>query len=119
MRGTVLIVEDDPCQRRLYRLLLEDAGFQVETATQGAQALEMLARDPVDLVLLDLHLPVMDGRECATRLRASGLPIPVVLMSSDWEVHNVAEEVHAAGVLPKPFAAHELLEMVNPYGMAA
>jgi len=119
MRGTVLIVEDDPCQRRLYRLLLEDAGYEVEVATQGAQALRMLARDPVDLVLLDLHLPIMDGRECATRLRASGISTPVVLMSSDWEVHSVAREVRALGVLPKPFTAEELLATVESYDKAA
>jgi two-component system response regulator MprA len=119
MRGTVLVVEDDPCQRRLYRLLLEDAGYRVEVATQGAQALEMLSKDPVDLVLLDLHLPTMDGRECATRLRASGFRTPVVLMSSDWEVQAVAAEVRAAAVLPKPFTAQELLATVQSYDVVA
>ena len=115
MAGTVLVVDDEPSHRRLVRWLLEEAGYRVEVAREGAEALAVLERTSVQLVLLDLHLPGMDGRTCTEALHARGHVQPIVLMSSDWEVHAVAAELSVAGALAKPFDEAALLAAVEPF----
>jgi CheY-like chemotaxis protein len=116
MQGTVLVVDDEPSHRRLLRLLLEEAGYAVELAADGVQALQVLERSSVQVMLLDLHMPRMDGRECAARLGARGSHLPLVLMSTDGEVRAWAREVPQARVLAKPFKAAELLSVVQAVG---
>jgi len=79
----ILVVDDDRSTRHLIRLQLKSAGYQVETAIDGASALARLGRKPFDLVLLDIWMPGMDGLEVMARLRDTSSPPRVVVMTAD------------------------------------
>jgi CheY-like chemotaxis protein len=105
----ILIVDDDPDFRVGLRTALEMKGYQVEESANGAEALEKLTEKPPLLVLLDLQMPVMNGREMLQRMRAQTelKEVPVVIISGfgfEWE----AELMGAQGYIGKPFEAPEL-----------
>ena len=105
----ILVVDDDEDFREGVRAELERKGYQVEEAREGQEALGMIQQKPPLLVLLDLQMPVMNGRELLTRLRQSDelADVPVVVLSSfgyEWE----AELMGAQGYLGKPFEPVEL-----------
>jgi DNA-binding response OmpR family regulator len=110
----VLVVEDDPDLRLLLRTVLQDAGFEVEETDSGPSALEALDRRPVDLVLLDLGLPGLDGHEVLRQLRV-GSDVPVIVLSgrrSDTE-RTAALEAGADDYVSKPFSTPEMLARVR------
>jgi CheY-like chemotaxis protein len=92
----VAIVDDDVRIRTLLRLELEDLGALVICFSSAEEAIDGLSNDSVDLVLLDVGLPEMDGITCLLRLRQQGLATKVVLMSGHWEPVD-EQEVKAAG----------------------
>ncbi|HEY6911244.1 MAG TPA: response regulator [Myxococcales bacterium] len=105
----ILIVDDDADFRAGLRLALEMKGYQVEEAAHGEEALAKLAERPPLLVLLDLQMPVMNGREMLQRMRATPdlKEVPVVIISGfgfEWE----AELMGAQGYIGKPFEPQEL-----------
>jgi two-component system chemotaxis response regulator CheB len=77
----VLVVDDSALMRKALRSMLVDAGFDVETARNGVDALEQVRRDPPDVVTLDVNMPEMDGLTCLSRLMTEH-PLPVVMVSS-------------------------------------
>jgi signal transduction histidine kinase/FixJ family two-component response regulator len=82
----VLIVDDNPVNRKVATLFLKYLDFEVAEAENGLAALQLLHDEQVDLVLLDLHMPVMDGEETARHIRDSGEPwadIPVIALTAD------------------------------------
>jgi len=106
----VLVVEDDPTLRRLLSMLLTDEGFAVATAADGAEALAILARGLTPAIaLVDLAMPVLDGREFLARARANGYRFPALLVSASPEAEQVAEEVGCQAVVPKPYDFGQLL----------
>jgi len=113
---TVLVVEDDPSVRLFAQRVLEDAGFLVVTAEDGACALEEHARRPeVSAVLLDFTLPGLDGLETLRVLRGRSPRLPVVLMSgyTEQEIAGRCGETSEVGFLQKPFRSRELVERVR------
>ena len=88
---------------------LKALGHEVETAVHGRAALETLAARPIDLVLLDIMMPEMDGFEVLERMRADAVlrTIPVIMISAVDEIEAVAKtiELGATDYLPKPFNA--------------
>ena len=105
----ILVVDDDADFRTGLRIALEMKGYQVDEAAHGEEALLKLLEKPPLLVLLDLQMPVMNGREMLQRMR--GTPelkdVPVVIISGfgfEWE----AELMGAQGYIGKPFEAQEL-----------
>lgn len=107
----VLVVDDESNMRLMIRMILESAGHEVVEAAHGAAALERVKDSQVDLVVTDLMMPVMTGRELVERLRAdpgtASIPIVVVSASSS----SVATAADA--VLGKPFEPFELLDSVS------
>lgn len=107
----VLVVDDESNMRLLIRMILESAGHEVVEAAHGAAALERMKESQVDLVVTDLMMPVMTGRELVERLRAdprtASIPIVVVSASSS----SVATAADA--VLAKPFESSALLETAS------
>ncbi len=115
-RGTVLVVDDEPGLRRLVRRTLEQAGFQVLCAADGREAVELFRHQPdgIDLVLLDLTMPGMDGQTTFDALRALSGEVRVLLSSGyDATVGGDTLARGLAGFLKKPYRAQELLETVR------
>ena len=114
MSQRVLLVDDEQHIIDLVRLYLEREGFQVASAGDGRVALEKLLADPPDLVVLDLMLPGLDGREVCRRLRAeSDLPV-IMLTARDDDVDKIVGlELGADDYLTKPFNPRELLARIR------
>jgi len=110
----ILVVDDDPRLREVVRYALSRAGFAVEEASDGVEALDALRRSPADLVVLDVLMPEMDGIEvCRTLRRTSDVPI-VFLSSRGEEVDRVLGlELGGDDYLTKPFSTRELVSRVK------
>ena len=106
----ILVVDDEPPIRRLLRTALTAQNYRVDEAADGESALEFLKRDKVDLIVLDLGLPGMDGLDVVRQLRAAGSVIPIVILSSrDDEAGKVAAlDLGADDYVSKPFGVEEL-----------
>ena len=113
--GRVLVVDDDRDVRDSLARALRLAGYAVTTAVHGAAALDTVARSPVDLIVLDVQMPVVDGFEACRLLRARGDATPVLVLTAraaiDDRVTGLA--VGADDYLVKPFALRELLARVR------
>jgi two-component system cell cycle response regulator len=112
--ANIAVVNDDPDLLEICQMVLESAGHHVETMTSGRRALERLRGQPVDLVLLDVVMPDLDGAAVLGLLRADPLTraIPVVLMSALVGAREIAQQERANAFLPKPFDADTLLATV-------
>ena len=114
-RGTLLLIDDEPEITETILQLLENSGIQIIIATNGRQALEILAERPVDAILSDVRMPQMSGIEMLKEVRLAGLATPILLMSG-YADHNMTLEALRAGVLDvidKPFSRVQLLLAVR------
>jgi two-component system KDP operon response regulator KdpE len=111
----ILIVDDEPAIRRFLRTSLTAQGFQVIEAQDGKGALEEIGHRPIDLLVLDLGLPDIDGFEIIRRLRHSGSSVPILVLSSRTdETGKVrALDLGADDYVTKPFGVEELLARVR------
>ena len=78
----ILVVDDDRNIRRLYQAVLEQAGYGVHTAADGIEALAVLDREFIDLVVLDVMMPQMDGYEFTRTLRKGNNDLPILMVSA-------------------------------------
>jgi DNA-binding response OmpR family regulator len=109
----VLVVEDDPDLAALEAQLLEEHGHRVEVASNGREALAAVERTSPDLILLDMKMPVMSGREFADEYRrARPSPAPIVVVTAAEDAQRRAAEVGASGWIAKPFDPDELVAHV-------
>jgi CheY-like chemotaxis protein len=113
----VLVVEDEPAIRALCRVNLQLAGMEVVEAGDGREALDVLAHERFDVVVLDLMLPELDGWEVAERLRSNERTrdVPIVALSAR-AAHSDIERAHAVGAdsyITKPFDPTELAEYLE------
>ena len=108
--GRVLVVDDEPRIRRTLGRALTGHGYEVEEAEDGAKALEVLAERPVDVVVLDLVMPGIDGFAVLGRARAWS-SVPIIVLSARGEEGDkvVALDLGADDYLTKPFGISELL----------
>ena len=117
IRRPVLIVDDDRDIRETLAEILADEGYEVHTARNGAEGLEVVARVRPCLVLLDLFMPVMDGAEF--RRRQQGDPaiaeVPVVVISAAAGLERKVESLALAGWLEKPIHIDALFTIVARY----
>ena len=113
-RSTILLVDDEDAVRRVLTFPLERDGYTVLQAGDGEEALELFARETVDLVILDLMLPKLDGLEVCKRLRAtSAVPI-IMLTARDDELDKVIGlELGADDYITKPFSIREFRSRVR------
>ena len=107
----VLIVDDDRNLSLLVATTLRMGGLEVTTATDGVGAFEMLDREDIDAIVLDLRMPGMDGRTFYRELRARGHQAPV-LIASAFGARAAQLELGAQGALEKPFDPERLLDVV-------
>jgi CheY-like chemotaxis protein len=113
---TILVVEDNPVNMRLARLMLRAHGFQVWEATNGLDALTVLRDGIPDLILLDMQLPGLDGFTLAAMLKSEARTrsVPLVALTA-FAMKGDAERVLAAGCdayIPKPIDDDTLLEVI-------
>jgi DNA-binding response OmpR family regulator len=110
----ILVVDDELPLRRLMRLYLGKAGFAVQEASTGAQALAALRRGDIDLAIVDVMLPEVDGFEVVRQARRNS-SIPIILLTARGEeASRVAGlEVGADDYVVKPFLAHEVVARVR------
>ena len=87
----ILIVEDDVELRQLFARVLEKNGYQVETAENGAEALKILGRGYVDLIISDIMMPVMDGNALVRALREDGVKTPVLMITAKSTLDDMRE----------------------------
>jgi len=113
--GSVLIVDDDEFLTETFRMLLQDAGFDVETASTGNQALLKASQSDFDLAILDLKLPDTTGTELAKRLKSRNKNLNVVLLTGHTELlENMdPEDLGTDEVLFKPISPEELLKITE------
>ena len=119
MTEQILIVDDDPALFEALATALDLHGYATQTVTDGYQALELIQHEPPALLLLDLHMPGLDGEALLAELARRRITIPTVLMSGDEEAQTVATKYGVAGYLKKPFAISRLLTAVAACGTAS
>ena len=109
MGTRILSVEDDERIRTAVKLALEDEGWVMEGAETGEEALELFARAPADVVLIDIMLPGIDGFEVCRSLRRTS-DVPIIMVTARADTHDVVAglEAGADDYLTKPFAPKEL-----------
>ena len=109
MKFSVLVVDDDPPILAAVSDILTDEGYRVLTAQNGAEALEVVTQEVPQVVLLDMRMPVMSGWTFAEEARRRGLDLHILVMTAAQDAKAWAREIHADGVVPKPFDLDELL----------
>ncbi|WP_336205497.1 response regulator transcription factor [Nonomuraea sp. LPB2021202275-12-8] len=111
----LLVVDDEPALREALQSSLEFEGYKVVTANDGQAALEELARQPYDAVLLDVMMPRLDGLTACRRLRSAGDHVPVLMLTARDAVGDRVSGLDAGAddYLVKPFELDELLARVR------
>lgn len=118
-QARVLLVEDNPVNQMVAKGMLAKLGCDVAVAAHGAEALDHLAREPVDLVLMDCNMPIMDGYEASRRIRQSGRwpDLPIIALTAN-ALPDERERCQAAGMsdyLAKPFRREELAALLDSW----
>ena len=107
----ILVVEDDKNTRKLLTTILTNHGYDVMSAVNGEDALEALEHNHVDLMVLDVMMPIMDGYELAKTLRDNGSQMPMLMLSAKKNATDIKQGfiVGIDDYLTKPFDFEELL----------
>jgi len=112
---TVLIAEDEPINFMLLRKILEITACKVIWAKNGQEAVDAVGKEPIDLILMDIRMPVLDGIK-ATRIITENKPgLPIIAVTA-FNLSNEAEQCQEAGCcgfLNKPVMPKELLELIE------
>jgi DNA-binding response OmpR family regulator len=111
----ILVVDDEPEVRKLMEHFLTDRGYEVRLAANGREGLTAIDSFTPDVVLLDMHMPEMDGVETLKQLatRAPGLPVIMVTVNEDVQTTSQLLQLGAADYVPKPFNLDYLEQAIN------
>lgn len=114
-RPRILVVDDDAAITATFENILGGEGYEVATATDGVQAIELARSRPFDVILLDLVMPTIDGLDALRRLREVAPPARVVILSAYIEPDREAEafRLGAEAVLSKPPDLNKLLRFLG------
>ena len=108
----ILVIDDDPAVIRLVSLILTAEGHRVRPADSGTKGLDLLKDQTPELIVLDLQMPVMDGRAFYREARSSGYAGPVLILSA-FGASQARQELGAQASLSKPFEPDELVSAVS------
>jgi CheY-like chemotaxis protein len=108
----ILIVEDEDSIREMLQAALVESGHVVDEAPNGADGLQRYGVAPADLVILDMRMPVMDGRQFIRALRQRYPHATILAISGEPGQLDSARALHVQGTLPKPFAVTDFLAAV-------
>lgn len=108
---TILLADDDANLRRVLEFQLQEAGYKIQTASDGAQALEIFASDDFDCVITDLRMPKLSGLEFLEKIKAANSEIPVIVITAFGEVETAVAAMKAGAYdyINKPFNRDEIL----------
>ena len=119
MAKKILVVDDEPDLLKVVTFRLKKSGYDIIEASDGQKAMDLIQEHRPHLILLDLRLPVMDGREVCRRVKADDRlkHIPIVLLTASAGGVNLemSKELKAEDFLVKPFEPEELLATVKKY----
>lgn len=115
LQGRVLVADDSPDIRRLLEAYLRQAGLEVETATDGREAVDKALRQPFDLILMDMQMPRLDGLGALRALRTGGAAAPIVAVTANVRASEVRRyrEAGCADVVAKPIDREVFYEVVG------
>ncbi len=117
LSGRILCAEDNDVNRRLVSLLVGRTGAEIVHVGNGAEALEMAIREPFDLILMDIQMPVMNGRDATVALREAGVNTPVIALTANVMTEDIAD-YRLAGCnehLAKPIDKQRFYEILARY----
>lgn len=111
----ILLAEDEPDTRAMMTEILQQEGYEIYAASDGAEALELWEKNAIDLLLLDIMMPAKSGYDVCREIRKGDLEVPVMFVSAKSEEIDVVLglELGADDFLRKPFGKHELLARVR------
>ena len=109
----ILIVEDDKELSQLFQKVLEKNGYQVKSASDGAQALEVLVKEYIDLIISDIMMPVMDGYELVSELRSAGYQIPVLMITAKGSFEDIRKGFFGRRICLKKKKRNEMVLRVG------
>ncbi len=114
---TILIVDDDPNNLRMLSYSLRKVGYEVITAANGQKGLDILAEKIVQLAILDLSMPVMDGLSLLKIIRSNStlaeLPVIILTASGNDRDLTAARQLGVSGFLTKPSSSHGLIDLIR------
>jgi CheY-like chemotaxis protein len=112
---SILITDDDRAFRETVRGVLEPLGFRTLTAGSGEETLRIVSREPIHLLLMDMHMPRLTGLETVHRVRQIQSRLPWVLLSAalDEAIVQQANQAEVFSVLPKPVSCSDITNTVN------
>jgi len=109
----ILVVDDDPGIRDMVAFALEDEGYDVVTAANGAEAIEQIEHEPPTAMFLDVQMPVLDGWGVARRMRERGYWVPTIVMTAASSAEERCRQLGADACLPKPFSLDDLFNSLE------
>ena len=118
----ILLIDDDPDFVEAVKVIVENAGYDVRVAYDGAEGLEAVAQEKPDLIVLDVMMPVMNGHEACAKLKADPqtAKIPIILLTAVADrvttstyTHRDMLESEAEDYMPKPVEPAELLNLIK------
>ena len=117
LSGTVLLAEDNKVNQKLIQKVIGKTGVKVLVAENGQVALDMVAAHRIDLIFMDINMPVMDGLEAARQLQGQGCTIPVFALTAETDQAELskAEAAGCCGCLAKPIERQKLYEVLMSY----
>ncbi|MBQ5782996.1 MAG: response regulator transcription factor [Oscillospiraceae bacterium] len=117
----ILVVDDEPKIRELIGQYLTVAGYETEFAKDGIEALNIVSKGDIDLVILDVMMPFMDGITCLKEMRSRGFKTPVIILSAKGEEYDkiTGFEAGTDDYVVKPFSPKELMARVKAVAMRA
>ncbi len=115
MKPHILIVDDEVQNIELAKIILLKEGYQLYFADNGMDALDIIVNNPIDIVVLDLFMPKLDGFETLKKMRDTHIDIPVIVVTAytDDESHERAMRLGANDVMTKPYDIIELKQRVK------
>jgi len=117
-RRPVLVVDDEPAIVTVICDILEQHGFRVTTAANGAEALRSVETDLPYVVLLDMNMPLLDGQGFMDAIRERGLDLPIVVMTAGPSAERWAKDLGANGFLRKPFDISSVIDVTSRFAIA-
>ena len=117
MSKRILVAEDSSVILNLTKKILSQQQYEIDTTKNGKEVMDQFTKESYDLILLDIHMPKMDGMECAAEIRKTNSDIPIIAITGNANNYSM-EDFNQAGIddfLPKPLNYDQMLEMVNKY----